>query len=50
LDRGIIFQGVTGAITLIGPANNTVNNADTSFFIPAGASSGGIFVNGARVP
>jgi hypothetical protein len=50
VDRGIIFQTVTGTINLTGTQSNTVTGATTPFFAPAGSTSGTIIVNGAPVP
>jgi hypothetical protein len=50
LDQGIVFQSITGSIALSGTATNTITGADTPFFAPSGATTGGILVNGAMVP
>jgi hypothetical protein len=53
LDQGILFSNVTtsdGKISLSGNANNTISNADTSFFVPSGTTNGSIQVNGNNVP
>lgn len=53
LDQGIIFSNVTtsdGKISLSGNANNTISNADMSFFVPSGTTNGSIQVNGNNVP
>lgn len=50
LDQGIVFASVTNSIQLIGTSNNSVTNSNLPFFVPAGASSGGIVVNGVFVP
>jgi hypothetical protein len=50
IDRGIIFESVTGTILLQGNGNNGISNATTPFFAPAGSTTGKIRVNGALVP
>lgn len=50
IDQGIIFQAITGTLTLSGSTNNEVRNATTPFFAPQGTTSGKIRVNGSNVP
>lgn len=50
IDQGIIFQAITGTLTLQGSTNNEVRNATTPFFAPQGTTSGRIRVNGQNVP
>ena len=57
-ERGIIFQQVTGVVSIFGNVDNQVvvlqnaggNGAvETPFFVPAGAATGQIIINGALI-
>lgn len=48
VDRGIIFNPVTGDVQLKGTQNNIINGATTPF--SAVGTTGSIFVNGVQVP
>ncbi len=52
LDRGVILSNIEtgGSVTLFGTVNNTISGATTPYFIPAGMTTGGFFVNGSIVP
>ncbi|HUG93842.1 MAG TPA: right-handed parallel beta-helix repeat-containing protein [Planctomycetaceae bacterium] len=50
VDRGIIFDSITGTVHLSGTQNNRVNFATQAFSAPAGATDGQILVNGVAVP
>lgn len=50
IDEGIMFLSVTDTINLEGTYDNAVNGATTSFFAPAGATNGHIYINGSGVP
>lgn len=50
IDRGIIFQSITDVVTLKGTKSNSVINATTPFFAPAGTTSGRININGQMLP
>jgi hypothetical protein len=50
IDRGIIFNSVTGTVALLNPMNNIVNGATTAFYAPVGSLTGHTYVNGETVP
>lgn len=50
IDEGIMFLSVTDTINLEGTHDNAVDGATTSFFAPAGATNGHIYINGSGVP
>jgi parallel beta helix pectate lyase-like protein len=50
IDRGIIFNSVTGTVELLDPMNNIVNGATTAFYAPVGSLTGHTYVNGETVP
>ena len=55
IERGIIFQAVTGQVDLFSATNNIVNifnfgGPATFFFIPPGANNGQLEINGFLVP
>lgn len=50
IDRGIIFQSITDTVTLQGNKSNTILNATTPYYIPAGTTQGRIIINGTNVP
>jgi len=50
IDRGIIFGTITDVVTLDGSRNNSILNATTPFFAPAGSTSGKLNINGQMLP
>lgn len=55
IERGIVFQAVSGQVNLVGTQNNAVNIANGGgpavfFFMPPGTNIGQILVNGVLVP
>jgi hypothetical protein len=50
VDRGIIFQTITDTVTLKGTKVNSILNATTPFFVPAGTTQGKININGTNLP
>jgi hypothetical protein len=58
LSQGIIFSSVTDQVNasvttlvnLSGTANNTVQGADTPFYVPTGTTTGQISINGTLMP
>ncbi|MBL8851492.1 MAG: hypothetical protein JNG89_17545, partial [Planctomycetaceae bacterium] len=50
VDRGIIFQTITDTVTLKGTKLNSILNATTPFFVPAGTTTGKININGTNLP
>ncbi len=50
LDEGIIFESITGTITLQGDADNVIQGATNPFYVPAGKTTGSILINGTPVP
>ena len=58
LTQGIVFSSVTDQtnsnvtylVNLSGTQNNTVQGADTPFYVPAGTTTGQISVNGTLMP
>ncbi len=50
IDEGIMFLSVTDVVNLDGTYDNSINGATTTFFAPAGATNGHIFINGSGVP
>jgi hypothetical protein len=50
IDRGIIFNTVTGTVTLVAQKNNLIDGATIPFYVPQGTTSGYLLINGMTLP